>query len=174
MGTLSGEVTLSSYLSSLCEPSLKGKNFAPKKQILSCFVSGPSARKPHRKSLNIFSLCRIVDITWRGTHWSEKTEEYLPPSATHSDVIETSFCQGMKHNSCYSIVAMVTDLWCHLIIREERVIQCIVYVMRLSNYKWDTPWNSYYTKDWFCQTYNSFSNNLIIWARLFKTNDVVS
>ena len=32
----------------------------------------------------------------------------------HSDVIETSFCQGLTTTVGYIIVAMVTDLWRHL------------------------------------------------------------
>ena len=38
----------------------------------------------------------------------------MPSYRFQSDVIGISFCQGTIHNSCYSIVALVTDLLCHL------------------------------------------------------------
>ena len=37
-----------------------------------------------------------------------------------------------------------------------------VHAMLLSNYKWDATWNSYNEKVLFSQTFNSFSNNLIL------------
>ena len=37
-----------------------------------------------------------------------------------------------------------------------------VYAMLLSNYKWDATWNSYNEKVLFSQTYNSFSNDLLL------------
>ena len=41
-----------------------------------------------------------------------------------------SFCEGIKHNNYYSIVAMVTDMWCHLTYNSVRAWHT-VYTMLL-------------------------------------------
>ena len=77
------------------------------------------------------------------------------------DGIETLVCQGSKHSSCYSIIATVINLWCNLTYNSIGAWHT-VYAMLLSNDKWNASWNSYNAKICVSQTYNSFSNNLIL------------
>ena len=78
-----------------------------------------------------------------------------------SDVTKIAFCQVLSMPVFNSLVAMITDLWCHLT-DNLRGAWHTLYAMHFSNYQWDATWNSYNGTVLFSQTYNSFSTNLIL------------
>ena len=61
-----------------------------------------------------------------------------------------------------SIAAVETDMWCH-VTYNLRGAWHTVYAMLLSYCKWDATWNSFNRKVQFSLTYNSFSNNSVLY-----------
>ena len=99
--------------------------------------------RKYKVSIERLSVCSVIGkLAEHGIHCvpcSETNDVISDTTATESscwcqsDVIETSFCQGIKHNIWFSIVALITHVWRHLTYNSRGAWHTLY--MLLLNYK---------------------------------------